>query len=280
MTEIDEYARRAIDSPVVPPPEMAKLVTLAGRHRRNRRGVRATLAVGLVGSVVAAIAVFSSFPPNHSSLRVTATSPKTATSTTKIGSSESHVLTIAGLTDRLTRAGLHVAADGTAPGFPLATVEHLLCVNGTQVSVYEYADTAARLRLGRHQCGWLPNRVPVAGLHDQGGDHGMDRTPTLLRGRPHHRPRPARRRQSAAGAHEHPRADRQPSAHKSPCNEEALTRLGRTPASSRPHHEESPTTFVLAHDAASEGAVTVDDASTTTHRTQSCATTAISSSPV
>jgi hypothetical protein len=144
MIEIDEYARRAVESPVAQPPEMATLTSLANRHRRRRRGVRATLALGLAGSAVAAILVLSSLPSDNSGLRVAATSPKTTTSTTNTGSSESHELTIAGLSDRLTRAGHIVAADGTASGYPFGVDAHLLCVDGIQMRVYQYADAAAR----------------------------------------------------------------------------------------------------------------------------------------
>jgi hypothetical protein len=144
MIEIDEYARQAVESPVAQPPEMAKLVSLANRHRRRRRGVRTTLALGLTGSAVAAILVLSSLPTDNGEMRVAATSPRTASSTTNTGPSESHEFTIADLNDRLTRAGHEVATDGTVSGYPFGVDAHLLCVDGTQMRVYQYADAAAR----------------------------------------------------------------------------------------------------------------------------------------
>jgi hypothetical protein len=140
MIEIDEYARRAVASPVAEPPEMAKLVALANRHRRRRRGVRATLALG-VCAVVAAIVALGALPTDDNVLHVTATAPPLSTTAT---SSDTHELTISRLTNQLERAGHRVAADGTASGYPFGVDAYLLCVDGIQVRVYQYADPAAR----------------------------------------------------------------------------------------------------------------------------------------
>jgi hypothetical protein len=44
----------------------------------------------------------------------------------------------------LVDAGFDVTHDGTAPGSPLAATAEMLCVNGTQLRVYEHADDGAR----------------------------------------------------------------------------------------------------------------------------------------
>jgi hypothetical protein len=144
MIEVDKYAARAIESPVAQPPEMATLVAMANRHRRGRRGRRAALVTGFISAAVAVavIIAFSLRPTDSGNLNVTATSP-TATSTTDTGSFVDE-LTVAGLTARLARDGFHIDTDGTAPGNPFAAVAQLLCVDGTQVRVYEYPDAAAR----------------------------------------------------------------------------------------------------------------------------------------
>jgi hypothetical protein len=140
MIEIDEYARQAVESPVAHPPEMARLRTLANRHRRRRIGLQAGCALGLTSVAVVAIVAVSSISTDESGLHVTVTSPTRPPTT-----ADDHGLTIADLTRDLARAGHRVVGDGTASGSPLADVAHLLCVDGTQVRVYQYADAAARV---------------------------------------------------------------------------------------------------------------------------------------
>jgi hypothetical protein len=144
MIDIDEYARRAVESPVAQPPDIATLEAIASRRRRDRRVRRSTLVVGFASVAVAAIVALSLIPSDSDKLNVTAQSP-TAVSTTVTGSFTGGDLTIASLTDRLARDGFHVTADGTAPGYPLAAVGTLLCVDGTQLRVYQYANAAARV---------------------------------------------------------------------------------------------------------------------------------------
>ena len=144
MIEVEKYAARAIESPVAQPPEMATLAAIANRDRRGRRGRRAALTTGFVSAAVAVavIVALSLLPSNSGNVNVTATSPA-ATSTTGAGSFVDE-LTVAGLTAGLVRDGFQIEADGTAPGYPLASTAQLLCVDGTQVRVYGYPDAAAR----------------------------------------------------------------------------------------------------------------------------------------
>ncbi len=136
MSDIDEYATRAIESPVAEPPEMTTLVRLARRHRRTRIALRTTIACGLVA--VIGIGAFAISTTNRNpGVKVVAV-PQGGT---QPGNGD---FTAADLVERLTAAGEHVTSDGTAPGSPLAPTAQLLCVNNTQVRVYEYDSHASR----------------------------------------------------------------------------------------------------------------------------------------
>ena len=147
MIEIDERARRAVESPVALPPEMATLTALASSYRRRRARRRASVLLGAAGVAVVAFVTVNSLSSDTSGLRVTATAPNTVASTTVVGSSDDHDFGLAELSDRLTREGHEVASDGTAPGSPFAPTANLLCVDSIQVRVYQYADLAARLAI-------------------------------------------------------------------------------------------------------------------------------------
>lgn len=135
MIDIDEYARRAVASPIAQPPEMATVTSLAKRRRRRRMAFRATVLAFVAVIGIAALAVVSA--PDRGS-RVEVVGPRRG------GTHPSAEFTAADLEHELTRAGARVSSDGTAPADPLAPTAQLLCVNGTQVRVHEYADRASR----------------------------------------------------------------------------------------------------------------------------------------
>lgn len=143
MIEIDERARQAIESPVAYPPEMARIAALAAGHRRRRTRLRTSLVVVVASVVVVAFVALIALPSDNSALRVTAKAPTTVSSTAISSRDESFA--IADLRDRLAEEGHAVVADGTASGAPLASNADLLCVDGTQVRVYQYHDLAARV---------------------------------------------------------------------------------------------------------------------------------------
>jgi DNA-directed RNA polymerase specialized sigma24 family protein len=72
------------------------------------------------------------------------------------------------LRNRLMRAGYDVAPDGTTPGSLLGAVAHLLCADGIQVRVYQYADVAARVAVSGASAPTAPRSNSVHGLVDQG----------------------------------------------------------------------------------------------------------------
>lgn len=140
MIDIEETAARAIESPVAPPPEMAHVEKLAGRHRRRRAAARATTGVAVVAVAVAIGAAVISTPGNDG-VKVATTSPTpTVASSTTVASAPT---TLDELVSRL-KVDHDVVDEGTTTGSLLGTPAHLLCVDGTRVSVYEYRDGAAR----------------------------------------------------------------------------------------------------------------------------------------
>jgi hypothetical protein len=120
-------------------------VTQRGRARRSRRiGAVAFAVAVVVATPVVAVALNRDGGDNP---RVSTLEPSTTDSvspTSQTVRSEKDKFTLANLTDRLTRAGHRVAFDGSTSGYPFAKTAHLLCVDGTQMRVFEYADIAAR----------------------------------------------------------------------------------------------------------------------------------------
>lgn len=138
MVELDDYAMRAVASPVADPPTMSRIEGLAGRRRRRRIALLATAVVGLFGVIgVASLAIVSDSKGG---------STVDAVGTAGDGASAANTdLSTFDLMNGLTRAGDRVTSDGTASGFPLAPTAQLLCANGTKVIVYEYTDRASRV---------------------------------------------------------------------------------------------------------------------------------------
>jgi hypothetical protein len=140
MIDIEETVARAIESPVAPPPEMAHVEKLAGRHRRRRTVARATAGATAVALAVAiGTAVISTRDNDRVKVATTSPSPTVSSSTTVA----SAPTTLDELVSRL-KVDHAVVDEGTVTGSPLAPLAHLLCVDGTTVHVYEYSDDAAR----------------------------------------------------------------------------------------------------------------------------------------
>jgi hypothetical protein len=141
MIDIEETATRAIASPIAPPPEMARVETLAGRYRRRRAVLGATTAAAFVVLVVVIAAALIS-PSGDERVKVTVASPSSTASVPS--STPTAPTTFADLVARL-KVDHEVVRQGTTPGsLGLRAPAHLLCVDGTRVSVYEYRDRAAR----------------------------------------------------------------------------------------------------------------------------------------
>ena len=187
-------------------------VTQRGRARRSRRvGAVAFAVAAVVALPVGAVALTRESANQRVSTFEPSTTMSVPTSPSQTTRSETGNLTLANLADRLTRAGHRVSSDGTTSGYPFAKTTHLLCVDGTQMRVFEYADITALFNLERCQYGRLQAGTPSHGLRDPDRDHRrMGRTPTLLRERPHHRPRTARQRRATARLDVDSRTDDQP----------------------------------------------------------------------
>jgi hypothetical protein len=114
---------------------MATLVARARRRRRVRAATLMTLACAFLAvSGIGAIAVVD-WNGHDAAVNVAApgdTQPR------------NEELNTNDLVEQLTAAGAQVAPDGTTPGYPLAPTAQLLCVNDTQVRVYEYDGIASR----------------------------------------------------------------------------------------------------------------------------------------
>ena len=99
MIDIDEYARRAVESPIAEPPRLDAVANLARRHRQRRMLFRTVVALAVVGVVgIGALAAISarddrskldvrnSGPsPRHGSSTTAPTSTSTSGSTTASG---------------------------------------------------------------------------------------------------------------------------------------------------------------------------------------------------
>jgi len=138
VIDIDEHVLRAVAAPISEPPEMTKITSLAKRRRRRRTVLRTTAAVALVSVIgIAALAVASA-TGRDSRVQVVGPGPG--------GTRPVADLTVTDLKRQLTRAGERVSSDGTAPdSLVLTPTARLLCVNRTQVRVYEYGDRASRV---------------------------------------------------------------------------------------------------------------------------------------
>ncbi len=142
MNDLNERVARAVESPVAPPPERDAIERLArryGRRRRTRRIVR-----GFALTTVALLGVLALMPNNDRPPRVAVDPTVPNTGTAPVTTDEARY-GVSNLVADLVRAGMKVTATGTASGSPLRTEARLLCVNGTEVRVYEYADRASRL---------------------------------------------------------------------------------------------------------------------------------------
>ena len=77
MIDIDEYAARAIESPVAQPPELITLARLARRHRRRGIALRTTIVCALV--VVIGVGAFAVVGATNRNSGVTVIAPATNT---------------------------------------------------------------------------------------------------------------------------------------------------------------------------------------------------------
>ena len=207
MIDIEETAARAIESPVAPPPEMAHVETLAGRHRR-RRVASATTGVAMVAVAVAIGAAVISTRGNDR-VKVATTSPTTTVSpSTTVASAPT---TLDELVSRL-KVDHDVVDEGTTAGIPVRD-------RGASAVRRRHPGECLRVPRPRGTGGGLrhdqPRRLRAekrARLERQLARHDrrMDRSTALLRERSHHRPGAHGRRAAARVDDRRPRSDAQP----------------------------------------------------------------------
>src|SRR5437660_750004 len=140
MSDLNERVGRALESPLASPPEMEAIERRARRYGRRRRTRR--IATGVAPAAL--LGVFAVTRDEGGPTCVAAGPTVTSGSTAPVPTNEAGYAT-ANLVHDLADAGMKVSVTGTAPGNPLSTKAELLCVNGTEVRVYEYQDRAARL---------------------------------------------------------------------------------------------------------------------------------------
>ncbi len=146
MSDLNERVARALESPVASPPELDAIERRARRHRHRRRTGR--IASGVALTTAALLGAFAltrgDDGPPRVSVGPTVTNGRTTPATT-----DDARYGAANLVHDLADAGMKVSTTGTASGNPLSTDAQLLCVNGTEVRVYEYSNRASRLAVSK-----------------------------------------------------------------------------------------------------------------------------------
>ena len=136
MTEIETYIERAIASPIGQPLLLERVRSRAIQRRRRRRS--AWIAGALVVALGASVGAAALSNNDHREPRI-AVIPPTASSVPDAS------YDTANLVRDLNNAGRRATLNGTAPGNPFTVDARVLCVDRTDVRVYEYPNEAARL---------------------------------------------------------------------------------------------------------------------------------------
>ncbi len=146
MSDLNERVARAVESPIASPPELEAIERRASGYGR-RRTRRVVAGVALTG--VALVGVFALTRGEDRRPRV-AIGPTVSNPSTPAVTTDDAGYNVSNLVNDLAAAGMKASVTGAAPGNPLDTEAHLLCVNGTEVRVYEYPDRDSRVGISKN----------------------------------------------------------------------------------------------------------------------------------
>jgi hypothetical protein len=146
MSDLDERAIRAVASPIAPPRELDEIEQRARRHAKHRR--TRGIAIGAAFTVAALLGMLALVRDDSRSPRV-AVIPTTSKTDRTTRSQLDAEYSGTNLVHDLVNAGMKVSPAGASAGGVFETEAQLLCVNESQIRVYEYPDRAARLGVSK-----------------------------------------------------------------------------------------------------------------------------------